>query len=135
MRKLLVCVAVAGVAVGGIYLLRKIKKGEDGFLRSTDDKVDFGPITKEEMLTEKQDAVQEMYVAKEKSVQSVGERHTEAAGIMADAFANIMRDIEPVELDEKSEDTVVDTKDVENINKLDSLSNELDELEKRRSVR
>ena len=130
MKKLLVCVAVAGVAVGVIYLLRKNKKDEDGFSRSMDEKVDSEPITKEEMPTEKQDAVQEMYVAKEKSAQSVGERHTEAAGIMADAFANIMRDIEPVELDEKSEDIVVDTKDAETINKLDALSNELDEIEK-----
>lgn len=130
MKKLLICVAVAGVAVGAIYLLRKNKKDEKRYSRLVDEKFDSKSITKEERPTEKQDAVQEMYVAKEKSAQSVGERHTEAAGVMADAFANIMRDIDPVEFDEKSEDTVVDTKDVETINKLDSLSRELDELEK-----
>ncbi|MEG2254089.1 MAG: hypothetical protein RSC33_02035 [Vagococcus sp.] len=119
MKKLLVCVAVAGVAVGAIYLLSKTKKEE---------KYDSEAVTKEETSAEEQDTVQDMYVVKEKSAQSVRERHSEAAGIMTDAFTNIMKDVEPVELDKKSVEPVVDNKDVEIINELDSLSDELDEL-------
>ncbi|TCS72776.1 hypothetical protein EDD59_1505 [Muricomes intestini] len=128
MKKLLVCAAVAGVAVGVYNLLCKAKKEENISSKPMEEKTDSEPEIKDETTVEEQDAVREMYVAKEKSTQSVRERHTEAAGIMADAFANIMKDVEPVELDEESVETVVDTKDVEIINELDSLSDELDEL-------
>lgn len=128
MNKLLVCVAVAGVAVGAIYLLCKTQKEENISLKSIEEKYDSEAVIKEETSAEKQDTVPDMYVAKEKSAQSICERHSEAAGIMADAFTNIMKDVEPVELDKKSVETVVDNKDVEIINELDSLSDELDEL-------
>ncbi|SDX59133.1 hypothetical protein SAMN04488579_10424 [Eubacterium barkeri] len=130
MKKQLVCAVVAGVAVGTIYLLCKSKKEKNISLKSMEEVIESELEIKEDPSAEKQDAIQEMYVAKENSAQSVGERHTVAAGIMADAFSNIMREIEPVEFDEKFEDTVVDTKDIDTINKLDLLSNELDELEK-----
>lgn len=93
-----------------------------------EEKTNSAPQIKDKTTVEEQNTVQEMYVSKERSAQSVHERHTEAAGIMADALANIMKDVEPVELDEDSIETVVDTKDVEIINELDSLSDELDEL-------
>lgn len=130
MKKLIVCVAVTGVAVGAIYLLCKTKKEENVSSKSTDEKFDSGAVTKEETSDEEKDATQEMNVAKGKSAQSISERHIEAAGIMVDAFANIMREIEPVALNEEPVDTVDDSQDVETINKLDSLSNELDELAK-----
>lgn len=127
-KKLLVCVAVAGVAVGVIYFLCKTKKKENISSKPMGEKYDSEAVTKEETSVEEQDTVQDMYVAKEKSAQSVRERHTEAAGIMADAFVNIMKDVEPIELDKESAESVVDNKDVRIMNELDSLSDELDEL-------
>lgn len=128
MKKLLVCAAVAGVTVGFYYLLCKIKKEENISSKPVEKKTDSEPKIKDKTTVEEQNTVQEMYVAKGKSAQSVRKRHTEAAGIMADAFANIMKDVESVELVEESVEAVVDTKDVEIINELDSLSDELDEL-------
>lgn len=128
MKKLLVCVAVAGVAV--IYFLCKNKNEENRSSKSRKEKFESDSVNKEETSAEEQGVIKEMYTAKGKSAQSVGDRHTEVAGIMADAFANIMKEIEPVEFEEKSVDTVVDTKDTETFNKLDSLSDELDELAK-----
>lgn len=120
MKKLLVCAAVTGVMVGFYYLRCKIKKEENISSKPMEEKTDPEPPIKDKTTVEERDT--------EKSAQSVSERHTEAAGIMADAFANIMKEIEPVELDEESAEAVVDTKDVEIINELDSLSDELDEL-------
>lgn len=128
MNKLLVCVAVAGVTVGAIYLLYKTKKEENTSPKSIEEKYDSEAVTKEETSAEEQDTVQDMYVAKGKSAQSVRKKHSEAAGIMADAFTNIMKDIAPVGLDKESVEPAVDNKDVEVINELDSLSDELDEL-------
>lgn len=130
MKKILVFVAVAGVVVGVYYLLRKTEKEENISSKPMEEKNEFELKIKDETTVEGQDAVQEMYDAKEKSAQSVGERQTEAARIMADAFANIMKDVEPIQLDGESVETVVDTKDGEIINELDSLSDELDELAK-----
>lgn len=128
MKKLLACVAVVGVAVGVIHLLCKTRKKENISSKSMEGKFISKTVNKDETSTEEQDTVQDMYATKGKSAQSVHERHTEAAGIMSSAFTNIMKDIEPVGLDKESVEAVVDTKDVEIINELDSLSDELDEL-------
>lgn len=128
MKKVLVCVAVSGVVVGTIYSLCKTKKEENKPSKLMEEKFDSETVKKEETSAVEQYTVLDMYVAKEKSTKSVYERHAEAAGIMDGAFTNIMKDVEPVKLDKESFETVVDTKDVEIINELDSLSDELDEL-------
>lgn len=124
MKKLLVCATVAGLAVGVYCLLCRTKKGENVPSKWMERKSDFQTETKEDT----QDVVKEMHDAKENSAQAVYERHTEAAGIMADAFTNIMKEVEPIKLDEKSVEPVIDTKDVEIIQDLNSLSDDLDEL-------
>ena len=53
---------------------------------------------------------------------------------MADAFKNIMESVDPIENDDASVDAVIDTKDVETIQELDSLSYELYELLKKEVV-
>lgn len=54
--------------------------------------------------------------------------HSEAAEIMTDAFNNILKEVEPVELENETVEPIVDAQDVEVIKELDSLSDELDEL-------
>lgn len=128
MKKLLVRTAAVGVVVGVCYLLFKIKKEDNKSAKSIKEKTDFELKVKDEATVEEYDVVQEMYVAKEKSAQSISERHTEGARIITDTFANIMKDIDMVESDTESVEAVVDIKNIEIINELDSLSNELDKF-------
>ena len=128
MKKLLVCVAVTGIAAGVIYLLCKKNKNENVSSKSTDEKFDSEVVTKEENSDKEKDAIQQMNEAKEKSAQTVYERHSEATGIMTDAFNNILKEVDPVELEDETVESIIDTQDVEVIKELDSLADELDEL-------
>lgn len=127
MKKLFVGVILVGL-VAGVYFALKDKKKEYVSSQPQEDNLKPSPENEEPKVVNNTDAVKEMYEAKETSKQAVHERHTEAASIMADAFKNIMETVDPIVDDEEIVDNVIDTKNIETIQELDSLSDELDEL-------
>lgn len=123
MKKLFVGAILVGLAVGAYFIFNDRKK-EDISSQSQEDNSPHKPKAEETIVADKPDGIKEMYEAKDNSAQAVHERHTEAASIMADAFKNV----EPIENDEEPVTPIIDTKDIETIQELYSLSDELDEL-------
>lgn len=128
MKKIFICTAIVGLTVGIICLLCKTKKANNVTSNPMKEKSDDESETKSETLVDKQDVVNELNETKDRSAQTVYERHSEAAEIMTDAFNNILKEVEPVELEDETVEPIIDTQDVEVIKELDSLSDELDEL-------
>ena len=126
MKKFCICTAIVGLTTGIICLLYKTKKVNSVRSNSNKEKLNVKQENKSETTVNEHDLVNELNQTKERSAQTVYERHAEASEIMTDAFNNILKDVEPVQL--KNVETVVDAKDVEVIEELDSLSDELDEL-------
>ena len=110
------------------YFVFKNKKKENVSSQPQRDYSKSSPEAEKPIVPDDSDGIEEIYEAKEISAQSIYERHTEASSFMADAFKNIMESVDPIENDDASVDAVIDTKDVETIQELDSLSDELDEL-------
>lgn len=127
MKKLLVGTVLVGLAVGA-YFVFKDKKREDAYSKAQEDNVTTNPEVEEEPVSDKNDEVKEMYEVKEVSAEAIHDRHTEAASIMADSFKNIMEEVEPIDNLEDSVEPIIDSKYVETMQELDSLSDELDEL-------
>ena len=92
------------------------------------EKSDDEPENKSDTPVDEQDVVNELNETKNRSAQTVYERHSEAAEIMTNAFNNILKEVEPVELEDETVGPIVDIQDVDVNKKLDSLSDELDEL-------
>lgn len=128
MKKIFICTAIVGLTVGIICLLCKTKKANNVTSNSMKEKSDDESETKSETPVDKQNVVNELNETKDRSAQTVYERHSEAAEIMTDAFNNILKEVEPVELEDETVEPIIDTQDVEVIKELDSLSDELDEL-------
>lgn len=128
MKKILVYSTIVGVVVGIYCLVCKTKNTDNVSSKPMKGKPDFEPENKRETPIDERDVVKEMYDTKGKNAQAINERHNKTAEIMADAFKNIMEEVEPVEFDEETVEPVIDTTDMEIINELDSLSDELDEL-------
>lgn len=128
MKKIFICTAIAGLTVGIICLLRKIKKANNAISNPMKEKSDDESETKRETPVDEQEVVNELNETKDRSAQTVYERHSEAAEIMTDAFNNILKEVEPVKLEDVTVEPIIDTQDVEVIKELDSLSDELDEL-------
>lgn len=122
-KKILIITTIVVLTVGITYLLFKAKKSNEMNEKSNDE-----PENVIEMPVDTHDMESELKETKYRSAQTVYERHTEAAEIMTDAFSNIMKEVQPVEIEKKSEEPVIDTQDVEVVKELDSLSDELDEL-------
>lgn len=116
------------------YFVFKNKKKENVYSQPQRDYSEPIPETEKPIVPNDLDGIKEMYVPKESSAQSVYEIHTEAASVMTDAFKNIMESVDPIENDDASVAAVIDTKDVETIKELDSLSYELYELLKKEVV-
>lgn len=127
MKKLFVGAIIVGL-VASAYFVFKNKKKENVSSQPQRDYSKPSPEAEKPIVPDDSGGIKEMYEAKESSAQSVYERHTEAASVMADAFKNIMESVDPIGNDDASVDAVIDTKDVETIQELDSLSDELDEL-------
>ena len=128
MKKIFICTAIVGLTVGIICLLCKTKKANNVTSNPMKEKSDDESETKIETPVDKQDVVNELNETKDRSAQTVYARHAEAAEIMTDAFNNILKEVEPVELEDETVEPIIDTQDVEVIKELDSLSDELDEL-------
>lgn len=128
MKKFFICTAIVGLTIGIICLLCKTKKANSVTSNSMKEKSDDEPENKSETPVDEHDVVNELNETKDRNVQTVYERHSEAAEIMTDAFNNILKEVEPVELENETVEPIVDAQDVEVIKELDSLSDELDEL-------
>lgn len=122
-----------GLAVSA-YFVFKNKKKENVSSQPQREYLKSIPEAEKPIVSDDSDGIKEMYEANESSTQSVHERHTEAASIMADVLKNIMESVVPIENDDASVNAVIDTKDVETIQKLYSLSYELYELLKKEVV-
>lgn len=128
MRKIFICTVITGLTIGSIYLLCKTIKANNVTSIPMKEKSDDEPENKNDTPVDEQDVVNELNETKDRSAQTVYERHSEAAEIMTDAFNNILKEVEPVELEDETVGSIVDIQDVDIIKKLDSLSDELDEL-------
>jgi len=131
MKKLFIYASVVGLAAGVVYLLCKKGKSNNTASETVAKKVDFETRHQEEELSQNANVVEEMYQAKSESAQAVSERHSEANSIMKDAYNNIMQDFVEDFSDEKiakGKEIIVDSESVSVIKKLDSISDELDNL-------
>lgn len=128
MRKNFICTVITGLTIGSIYLLCKTIKANNVTSTPMKEKSDDEPENKSDTPVDEQDVVNELNETKNRSAQTVYERHSEAAEIMTNAFNNILKEVEPVELEDETVGPIVDIQDVDVNKKLDSLSDELDEL-------
>ena len=133
MKKILICAAGIGLAAGLIYWLYTKDKSHKVTTKTSNNMMGENFSEKEETSSNSKDVVEEMYQAKNSSVQAVYERHSEAGKIMKDAYSNIMEDFVQDFSDEdtvkdKNNNTVIDSESVSVIKKLDSISDELDDL-------
>ena len=123
MKKLILYVSMIGLIIGGvIYLIIKKNKSIVPENRSAEMK----PDSFEKEFVSEPDIAEEITDSKNSSAQSVHDRHVEAADIMHSAFESIYKDTEPLEPDGEKEPVV--TEAVVTNNKLNSLSDELDDL-------
>lgn len=128
MKKMLIYASLIGITAGAVYLLCKKEESNSDVSKSDNNKVDFNPSTTKEEPDYETNVTEDMYQAKSESAQAVHERHSAATAIMSDAFKNIFSEIEPVGLDEETEDTNIDNESVTVMKELDSISDELDDL-------
>ena len=77
----------------------------------------------------------EIYQTKSESAQTVYERHSEAGGIMKDAYRNIMEDFvedfsteKAVNKENETKEAVIDSASVSVMKEIDSISDALDDL-------
>ena len=84
---------------------------------------------------ENSNVVEEMYQAKNESVQAVYERHSEAGSIMKDAYSNIMEDFvedfsseNDTNAKDENKEVIIDNESVSVMKENDSISDELDDL-------
>lgn len=135
MKKLFIYVAMIGVAADVIYMLCKKVKFNNTPSKKADKKADFQPGLQKEDLSQNTNVMDDMYQAKSESAQAVHERHSEAGSLMKDAYSNIMEDFvedssneKGVNQEEKRKDIIIDDKSVAVMSKIDSISNDLNDL-------
>lgn len=123
MKKFILYASAIGLVIGGvIYLI--IRKNKSIVPKNSSDEIK--PDSFEREFVPASDVMEEITDSKNSSAQSVHDRHVDAAGMMYSAFENIYKDIEPLEPDGKKESDVAEA--VVNDNKLNALSDELDDL-------
>lgn len=129
MKKWIMYAILAGLVANAIYWLCKKEKTDVAMFKTGATKVDDEPETQED-LSQNTDIVKEMNQAKNESAQAVYERHAQAGSIMKEAYSNIMEDFVEDFSEKQSPDKEVDI-DEESVvlmKKLDSISDELDDL-------
>lgn len=135
MKKWFIYASVVGLAAGVVYWLYKNGKTNTATSRTVDKKADFETNTQEEEKSQNSNVVEEMYQAKNESVQAVYERHSEAGYIMKDAYSNIMEDfVEDFSSENdtnakgENKEVIIDNESVSVMKEIDSISDELDDL-------
>lgn len=135
MKKTIVYVAVAGLAVGAVYLLYKKNKTNNSTSVPEDKKVDLEPETQGESKNHNTENVDDVFQTKNESAQAMHERHTEAGEIMKESYSKIMEDFvedfsdgKVVEEASGTKEKVIDSESVAVMKEIDSISDELDDL-------
>lgn len=128
MKKMFIFASLIGIVTSAVYLLCKNERPNNNYFKSDNSNVDFNSNKAKESPSCESNAMEEMYQAKFENAQAVQERHSEASEIMSDAFKNILSDIEPIILDQETEDIVIDSESNAVMDELDSISDELDNL-------
>lgn len=128
MKKILIYASFIGIAAGAVYLLCKKGKSNNDVFKFDNNEVDFNSNTINKEPFCESNVMEGMYQGKLESALAVHERHSQATEFMADAFKDIFSDIEPVKLDEETEDIVIDNESVAVLKEIDFISDELDDL-------
>ncbi len=128
MKKMLIYVSLIGIATGVIYLLSKKEKSEKDVSKSDVNKANIITNTAKEEHINETNVMEEVYQAKFESAQKVHQRHSEAAEIMADAYKNIFRELDPIVFHEENGDIVIDNESATVMKELDLISDDLDDL-------
>lgn len=135
MKKWFIYASVVGLATGVVYWLYKNGKTNTATSRTVDKKADFETNTQEEEKSQNSNVVEEMYQAKNESVQAVYERHSEAGSIKKDAYSNIMEDFvedfsseNDTNAKDENKEVIIDNESVSVMKEIDSISDELDDL-------
>ena len=129
MKKIILYASVIGVTIGiASHLLNKKSKSNVSKNQSVGNEFDLvKPNISDQEFVSAPNVEEEITDAKNSSVHSIQDRHTEASNIMYSAFENVYKDIEPVEYDEKKSDSGV-VESVINNSELDLVSDELGDL-------
>lgn len=150
MNKLFICASVAGLAAGVAFWLHKKGKSYSIMTGTVDEKAEAEAEAKSEphednfsqntqntqhtTNTQNANAMEEMYQAKSESAQTIFERHSEAASIMKDAYADIMEDFvedfsgEADANPKDNKEVAVDGEFISVMNENDLISDELDDF-------
>lgn len=135
MKKLFIYASVVGLAAGAVYWLCKKEKSNNTVSKSVDNNVDFELKPQGEEIAQGSNVVEEMYQAKDESIQVIYERHSEAGEIMKDAYRNIMEEFvddfsseKVVNEKEETKEVIIDSESVSVMKELDLISDELDDL-------
>lgn len=106
-KKTFIHASMVGLAAGVVYWLCKKEKTNTTVFESVNNKVDIKQQPQEETIYQRSNVVEDMYQAKDESVQAIYERHSEASEIMKDAYRNIMEDF----VKDFSDEKIVNEKD------------------------
>ena len=135
MKKLFIYASVVGLAAGVVcWLCRKGKSNTDTS-KTADKKVNFKSCPQEKENSQNTSAAEEMHQAKSESAQAVYGRRAEASSIMKDAYSNIMEDFvedfsgeKDTNAKDENKEVIIDSESVSAMKKIDSISDELDDL-------
>lgn len=127
MKKLLTATIIVASTVG-MYLTRREKKKKVSYSKQKQYNKPSIPEVKKEPVESLNDKMKKIDETKYASEKAIHDRHVEAASIMADAYKNIMEEMEPINNFKDSVEIIIDSNDDKNIKDLDSMSAELDEL-------
>ena len=135
MKKMFIYASVIGLTAGVIYLLYKQEKSNNTVSKPADKKEVSETIHQEDDVSQNSKTVDEIYQTKSESAQTVYERHSEAGGIMKDAYRNIMEDFvedfsteKAVNKENETKEAVIDSASVSVMKEVDSISDALDDL-------
>lgn len=127
MKKLFICASVMGLAAGVVYWLLKKDKSTTTAPETAETKEVSLPCIQEEETCQNPCDAEEIEQARTEAAQAVYERHAEADAIMKDAYSNIMEDFVK-DFSDKKEEVIIDSESASITKELDSISDELDNL-------
>lgn len=132
MKKIFIYTLVIGGVAGVVCWIYRKGKSNTVVSRTAGKKVEFETATQKEKISQNNDTEEKIYQAKSECAQNVYERHAEAGAIMKDVYRNIMEDFVEDFSDEidtnENKEVVIDNESVSVIEKIDSISKELDDL-------
>lgn len=136
MNRILLYASVVGITIGASYWLYKKVKADQEFVNPpVPKKMHITPIPKTEKNEQKINVSAETDQTKSEYVQPIYERHSAAREVMKNAYQDIMEHfVEDFSIEENSDrkgengKVIIDSEDISVMKKIDSISNELDDL-------